>query len=288
MSNENSFNQPPVNYFPYPPQAPVAYRLNIGKLFGDVWNLYKQNFGKMVVISLIIIGISISFGILTPVVRFVLEKQEELRYVAVAFSFFNALVGNILGIWLYLGALQFILSIARGYEPRYSMLFPSIGKFLKGFGAAVMMGIIIYIPILLGIGIMAVAWFLWGNSDDSRMVLVIISVLLGLVSTVCVVYVSIRLTLAFPFIADRNDGVLASLNNSWTATRGNVLSLFAGFFVLGLCAVSGILLGGVGIILTYAVTPTGMVLAYLQITGQPNICDYQRNTQPPPMPPLYH
>jgi hypothetical protein len=298
MSNEVPSNLYPANYSPYPIQTPPAYRLDLGRLFEDVYTLYKQHFGEMILIGLFVFGTSFSvglvLGIVETVIRILAEQQNNrvLWGIYFAAQFFHQAIMILLNAWLLPVVFTMILSLARGSELRYSLIFIPFQKILKSIGIMFMTILITHSLPILFCGVIVSVWCFLGCPDihkqiniwdNTTITLLAVSALLSVIGICWMLYAGTRLQLAFLFLADRNDGVFDSIGNSWRITRGNVLFLFAGMLVLSICSMLGLLLCCVGIILTYAFALTGCVLAYLQITGQPSICDSQRHSQSHPV-----
>jgi len=178
--------------------------------------------------------------------------------------------------YLMLWAIRQCLYIARGGVGfQTDMMFPPPMMFLKMVGVMFLIACINLICLFPALITLELAMLM--NFQDASGVAVVLyaaTVLFGIVGMCVSIWFSVRLYLAEIFIADRNAEIIVSLKSSWQVTSGNFWMLFMSGIVLGICSISGIILLGVGIILTAAVASLGGTLIYLQLTGQPNCLDY--------------
>jgi hypothetical protein len=270
-------------------------RLDFGKLLNDTFALYKEHFGTMCLVGLILVGVSTvaSFGSEVPrlalQITIVAHGSVSLIVLFAVLTFFAAIFQVLAQWYVALGAIRQGLYLAKGgMDFQTNMMFPPFRLFLKMVGAMFLVALItggIMMIFLLPAAIMLMVAFAAGMMDgnglsDGMIVMLVVSGLFYLVGACISVWCSIRLNLAQVFIADQDTGVIDSLRYSWRVTSGNFWMLLIALIVLGICGCAGMLLCCVGLILTVAIPCLGMALAYLQLTGQPNGLDY-RMMQPP-------
>ena len=68
-------------------------------------------------------------------------------------------------------------------------------------------------------------------------------------------------------IVDRGSGAIDAIRNSWNATDGYRLSIFANLLLLAMLQIPGALLCGVGLIVTLPILMAGYVILYREIQG---------------------
>ena len=258
---------------------PPAYKLNLGKLLSDTFTLYGRHFGIMGIIGLIYIGITVIFdvcGILTgyPVFFALLEPIVQCYVMVVMFR-------------------QCLYTARGGIGLERNLMSSSLGMFLPMFGLNLVFGCIILVCMLPVLALASIIFGVLGQSEVAWFFFTCCTI--GVLPLVC--YPLTRLWLAPVFLVDRNEGVFASIENTWQISSGNFWTLFVGiivFFTLPICSViacgslseyvlewdtdliPGTLLVNAGLIPIIAIFWLGSVLAYLQLTGQPNCLDEPR------------
>jgi hypothetical protein len=131
----------------------------------------------------------------------------------------------------------------------------------KFFLMSLVMGLVVIgtlLPAIIGFGVLI---GLMGNSQ-----LIALAALFGLVSLCLVVFVTIRLQLASYLVVDQQNGPIASLNNSWQATKGNFWKLFLFSLSAGLINLAGVLALGIGLLATIPITSVAMANVYRKLT----------------------
>jgi len=275
------------------PTADVKYQLNLNKLLGDTFELYKRCFGTMCLIGLVLFGIAFLFAPLHMLISML--QQVAVRAegpeaglffaVLVGCDWFFSIIQNLLQFYLTLGAIRHALYIARGgTDFQIKLMFPPFMMYLRMIGfSLIFMGIsiVVLLPALFLIvaGSVFVATTGGFNAESPGPGIIFIAligtgILCGVIGWCFLIWFGVRMYPAQFFIADRDMGVIDSLKQSWHVSSGNFWALFLGSLVLGLCGTSGMLLCCIGFFLTIAIPWLGGGLAYLQLTGQANCLDY--------------
>jgi len=265
---------------------PTNYRLDLGKLLGDTFELYKRNFGTLCLIGLVLLAVPLVFMPLDMVTSFVQDWAKQAGNRALFIAAMSAdvcfqILQVILGWYIALGVIRQCLYLARGGTGfQMSMMFSPFMMFLKYAGLMLVIMCIVMPFFIPGAG-MVVASFFAGLAQKDFSVVAIALVagggLLLFIGWCAAIWISIRLYLAPVFIADQDTGIADSMVYSWRISSGNFWILLLTSIVLGVLAMLGVFLCCVGIIFTAAIPLLGLALAYLQLTGQPNCLDY-----PPP------
>ena len=266
--------------------------LDLGKLLGDTFEFYKQHFGTMCLVGVLLYGIPVIINICGSVSQFAattIGKADGPVPLVVSLLGLNVLLAfcQPLAQWyLTLGAVRQCLYVARGGVGfRADLMFPPFMMFLKMIGLMLVVALVTLGFMLPGT-LTAVIGLIMLNPppgedffDPSLAVpLIVIGVPLFILGLCATVWISIRWYLAYVFIADQNTGIIDSMTYSWRISLGNFWILLLAAIVLGICSMVGMVLCCVGIVLTIAVSMLGAALAYLQLTGQPNYLDYATTT----------
>jgi len=274
----------------YSPDPPATYhvKLNLEKLLGNTFELYKRNFATMCLVGVIFFGVwfvLFSFGMVTSLVATAIGILEpSLRLVAtVCDHIFSAVINNLIVWYITLGVLRQCLYTARGGTGfQAELLLPPFMMYLRMVGLMILLGCLTLVVMLLPAGIVLVIGVLSHGvvfpppKGDEAMMMAWMGAALAvlLVCMIPAIWISIRLSLAQLFIADLDTGVIDSLKYSWQITAGNFWMLFVASLVLGIGSMMGMFLCGVGFMLTVAILYLGNALVYLQLTGQPNGLDW--------------
>jgi len=235
----------------------------------------------MCFVGLVALGVPLIFAILGAVADIAADMikinigNESTAFLLKVISYCLMTFRYLLQWYLILGAIRLCLYIARGGTGFHtSLMFPPFMLYLKMIGISIITACISW-------GIMlpaAIPYFIWlfnggpaAPADYS--VFLIVAICFALPCYCAVLWITTRLYLAPFFLADRNTGVIESLSSAWNASSGNFWMLLLTIFVLGILSFLGFFLCCVGIFLTIAFAILGGVLAYLQLTGQPNCLD---------------
>jgi len=262
------------------------YRLDLGKLLSDTFELYKRHFGTMCLVGLLLFGVPMIFYVGSQLSNVMMQTVAPrggrdtivFTFLLMGIFFSMMLLQNLAQWYFILGAIRQSLYLARGgIGFQTHQMFPPFMMFLKMVGIMLLI-MCITLPMILPAGITyGVAMFTLGVHNDMFLPLFTAAIVLFIAAICGMTWVQIRLFLAQMFIADRDAGVIDSMKDAWRISSGNFWMLLLACFVLWIFAMLGFFLCCVGIIMTIAITSLGSVLAYLQLTGQPNCLDY-----PPP------
>ena len=278
---------------PTPPR-----RLDLGKLLADTFELYKQNFGTMCLIGVLVMGVPMVFNVGSTIAQLATTATAKadgplpLIIMLSCLWVLLALCQIFSQFYFTLGAIRQCLDVARGGGGfRMDLMCPPIMMLLKWIGMMILMGLVMYGLILPG-GIPLICGFVMlaevgGNDPSVAITLIVVGGLLSAIGWCGAMWIGVRWYLAQVFLADQNSGVIDSMRYSWRCTLGNFWMLLLAIIVLGICAAIGYILCCVGVVLTLAIVWLGAALAYLQLTGQPNCLDYaairfQADVEPEP------
>jgi hypothetical protein len=271
-----------------PLARPTNYRLNLGKLFDDTFDLYKQNFGTMCLIGLALLAIPSVFTPFDMTIGFMqkMANQETNAPLIITFVGVKAcldILQTIIEWYIALGIFRLCLYLARGGTGFPMSTMPPLMMYLKFAGLMLIMmcSTICIMPLIVpGAAVIVIATIAVAHKHLTMEMFALLfggGVLL-LISGGCVVmWVHMRLFLAQFFIADQNTSLVDSMKYAWRISSGNFWKLLLATLALGVLSSLGLLLCCVGVVFTLAITSLGSALAYLQLTGQPNCLDL-----PPP------
>jgi hypothetical protein len=271
-----------------------AYKLDLGKLLNDTFELYKRHFGIMCLIGLVLCVVPFifaPFSVATSLGQEMvkrMENKEILFALLVGCDILIAILQHLVQFYIVLGIIRQGLYLARGGTGfQANLMFPPLMMYLKIVGIYLLIGCIsvaiLLMPALLiliiGLAVGAFAGFIQHNENLMPVFLTVLIVLipLFLIGWLGVIWVTTRLYLAPFFLADQDTGIIDSMQYSWRVTSGNFWILIVALIVLWILSMLGLILCIVGVILTITVSWLGVVLIYLQLTGQPNCLDYYQS-----------
>ena len=269
------------------PASPPAYKLDLGKLLEDTFELYKRNFGTMCLIGLITLIVPLVFAPFDAIANVIqgIARQTDntaLWVAAIVGKTCVSVLQTITQWYIFLGIVRQCLYTARGGTGiRINLICPPFMTYIKFIGillvlACIQFGIMLPPVLTFIIGLFMIGFSQAQTAADPFPLLGVIGV------TFCVfipcfcfwVWLTIRLHLAQFFLVDQDMGIADSIICGWRISSGNFWMLLIVMFVLVICAMLGVFLCCVGIIMTAAISWLGTTLAYLQLTGQPNCLDY--------------
>jgi phage FluMu protein Com len=210
-------------------------RIDLGDVMGRAWRIYKANFGICLGATLLVLAINyaVAFG-----VGFGLSFSTRNAPIAAqqSASAMTNILAQVLGIWLFMGLMVFLLKICRGESAPFADIFSGGPYLLRGIGVNILFILAVTIGFLLLIFPAFIAMTMFGP--------------------------------AFVLLVDQQTGVLESMRMSRTATRGNKLTLFALYLLCLVIAFVGLLMCGVGMFLAQPYIMLVYVVSYLAMTGQ--------------------
>jgi phage FluMu protein Com len=256
---------------PFGQSAMQHGRIQFDELLSRTWQIFSANFGPCALVGLVIIAILIGVQIVSMGMGFAAQASGE-PVIVIAFQFFNQMLSFLLQTWVSLGIAYFGLKLARTGRAEISDFF-AVGPFyLRGLGMTFLIALlvvgVVLICLLPALGVLLAQGGPSGVEDNP--VPMVVAGVLGVLAAIGLAsWITLRLYLGFPFVLDRNMGVVEALSNSDTYMSGNKLVMFAVLLIVGLA--SGLftcVTCYVGIILVYPFGGILTAVAYLMATGQ--------------------
>ncbi|MCL2004789.1 MAG: zinc ribbon domain-containing protein [Planctomycetaceae bacterium] len=248
-------------------------KLDFWKLFGDTFTLYFRNLGTFCLVGLILIGTFVFFYAAKMAVGYVIDHvsiEDTLLLTLWGILALLYILEFLAQCYVALGAIRQCLYIARGgIGFQATLMFPPLMPFVKMVGLDLLIRCIlcavalaVFVPILVAVML---------SAQPGARGLVLLAVL-GIF--ICIsVWLAVRLWFSYIVLADRDAGIIDSFTTGWNISLGNFWRLLWAGIVFGTLVWFGLLIFLVGIILTMAIAWFGGVIAYLQLTGQPNCLD---------------
>jgi hypothetical protein len=176
------------------------------------------------------------------------------------FVFAITLIGYVVAVpVLIVGVVRFGLELLDG-ESRIGTLFSGFSGYVKWLGRMLLLTLILILLSLPGSALQLFATF----NEDPTLVLVG-----ALVSIVWSLVVSIRFMFANFYAVDRDLPAIEALRASWSASGSLWLKIILLSLVVGIVAMSGIVLLGIGLLFTVPLSALMLASAYRQIAGRP-------------------
>ncbi len=219
---------------------PVApQKIDAGEVISTSWEIYKSQFGTLVVGGLVSIGINLIGQIPTRAAQFAMETDafgRDLAIVTFLIWVFCMFVQWLVEVYVGTGMCIFLLKAARGEHPEVADIFRNGPYLLRAWGNAFIFGAALFVGFLLCIApCIFVALMFWP-------------------------YLFV--------LVDTNPPGIDCLKRAKQLTDGN----WGAAFLLGLASVGIVLLGAlmlcVGVIFTAPLASLLFAVAYCRMTGQ--------------------
>lgn len=261
-------------------QEIVPTLLDLSRVLSHAWAIARTQIPWLFLLGLIYLVASWVIGMGVQMPFSIAQLAFNLRGPAVEISFALAAnaIGQLVGLFLTLGALIYSLKMARGQQASYLDLLTGAPYMIRAvginliFGAA---GLCLLIVAGLPAGVSALTV---GPDTPVTIALLIVGLLIAICAWIVVLLVFSQSMIV---LVDRDVGVIESLATSRRITAGNRLTLFALYALLAILAVVGFcalcfpyfFVMGFGLLVA--------AVAYLAMTGQPVAVPI---TPPAPMP----
>ncbi len=239
--------------------GPVGHQVvDIGEVFRHALEVWKNNLGLLVGTTFIVFLLTLIGNWISQGVQFamIVNNQRELNiFFAVLFAILNFGWQTFLGI----GQAQIALKLARNQAAELAELFGGAPRLLAVLGFLLLLGLIIYLPLLGMAGISAMI----GGDAGGAMVLVSIAVWVLLIIPVLLFFWP-----TYYLIVDGRSSVLESFGTAMRISEGNKLTIF-----LVMLASLGIMLLGflalcIGLLFAAPLVSLLWATAYLLMSGQ--------------------
>jgi hypothetical protein len=197
----------------------------------------QARLGENIGLALITFGVSLAMTLVSVAVQEVGTRGGMDPQVAAVVGQVVSLSGNLLQGYLGIGALRFYLGQVRGQDVSLLEVFRGwpwllpifLGNLLVGL-AAVASILLLFIPmVVLGLG-----WMFWQA-----------------------------------FVVDEDMGAVDALTASWRLTKGSKVDLFVFGLVVGMLNLAGVLLCGLGLVVTIPLSGLASMMVYdnLRVVG---------------------
>jgi uncharacterized membrane protein len=230
------------------------------------WALFKANYGQLLAVALIDIGITIAMGVLGQVA----EQTVGFDFVTWIETIF---ISGPLAAGLYL----FAARLARGEQLTVGAMFDGF----RSYWATVKVNLVVGIGIGLCAGVFLLPGLIIGQNSSAGSALMLAG---ALVAVPLYVFLYMRYFYALVIVVDPLSSARTAgqaLGESWRMTRGHFWSLFGLFLVLGLIAIGCLVLlvlPAFFVALPLIVGVTGV--AYVQLANQSGVARVNMNTCP--------
>ncbi len=257
----------------YEQLAPVAQGgelnhqvINMGDVLNVSWGIFTAELGQCAIVGLIFIavniGLSVVGGLLGGIGQVVAGDSVGI---IIGAQVVNQTINFVGQTWLWLGLAAWALKMLRTRNGTINDMF-SVGPFfLRGLGA----GLLIYLVMGLAGGVLIGIPVGIGAAMESEEVMLIGGIAGGAIFLIIAILVFYAIALYAYFIIDRNASVMESFQLSAEFTRGNRLTMFAIYLVLGLAGgLFTVCTCYLGAVLFIPYMALAMALIYLMATGQ--------------------
>ena len=211
--------------------------IDVGLSLSAGWEILKANAGVLIGSFVVMIVVSMGFGIFRAVTEEAVNAFAKPDAMVVAFIVFTfTLISQIINVWFTIGLIKIFLAVARRQPADISMLLGSSPYVVRGFLGTLLFSVALVVGFVLFI--------------------------------VPGIYIALTYWPFMYFIVDRDCGTIESFQLAAKHAAGNRLSAFC-LGLLGIClGFLGILLFCIGWLVTTPWTLMMLAVAYLMMTGQ--------------------
>jgi hypothetical protein len=232
-------------------------RLHIGEALHYGWDKTTKNFGRFIGVFIVAFVVLIAVNILT----FLVPMDDVFLTVVVN------VIATLVGILIALGIYRVVLNVSSGKKPELGDLFS-----FHRFGWYIVASIIVSIGYLLVLGVSlipggVVAAIESANNADVTSGLIILG-LGGVVGVVLIIALNLLWGL-FPFVLlDENTHAFRAIGTSWDLVSKHFWSYFGLKVASLIINIIGLLLLGIGLLVTIPLTAMADAYAYRFLSGQ--------------------
>jgi len=233
-------------------------RFSIKEAIKFGWEVTKNNLGILIVCSLIYV----IFYIIGEIIDSTLRQNFVLWFFSLLIHY------NILFGFVYLGMLKVFLKLYKGEKANFYDLFSQYYLILR----YLLVGLIIFL-VALGLlmtflGTIVFILALSKLSSFVKMISIVLVVLSAIAFFVVLIILFVRLSFFDYLIVDKNYSAIESLKNSLLITKGNTLRIIIFYILQFLIALSGLLLLGIGVLITLSIAFMARTYVYKQLVSQ--------------------
>ena len=236
--------------------------MDLGEVINHSWNLYTGQFGLVLGVVLLSIGISIGVGFVLQGISTAAMFADPQAGNLVSFA--TSILRSIVDIWLAAGIAIFMLNVCFGRPATINDLFSGAPFLLRIVLAYLLLGLLCLAIWAVCSGPAALIGYLAGQGDGAA-----IGTIAGsAISAVPIIIVTLTYSQLRFLIIDQKLGVMDAFQMSRTITTGNRLLLFVLYIFQAFVGLAGCLACFIGIIFAIPYIEMTKAVAYVTISGQ--------------------
>lgn len=250
-----------------------ATKVDLVAVISDSWRLFSDNLGK-------IMGAFLLFFLMWFIayVPYLIIKISEEIYIGLPemsdmaiflqFILFGySILFSLTVAWLSIGLFRYFLTVARGEEASFSLLFTGANALWRTI-ILQLYYILIFIATVVVMMIVVLPTVALTSETLSHDVSGLFVLGVGSLVFFALMFVLFRLFLTYILILDTGIRTWESLKVSWTVMRGNCVSLFLLFLFASFVVLMGVLCFCIGYLFALPYIQLLMAVFYLHATGQ--------------------
>jgi len=244
-------------------QLKGEYQVDIGGFLRKAWELFRKAPGQFIGFTVVLLVASQIGQLFVPDAEGVTPSVDSLPVLML--GVLASILISLLTVPLYAGVSIAGFKLMSDQEVSFSDFFRGFRYLTPLVLLAVFIGIVVFLTILvfaipLGIGLAMVDQ--GGGSGG-----LVLGIILGLLSLVVMVYLTVSYTFAQMLIVDRRLGVWQAMETSRKVATKQWFTIFGFVLVVGLLNVLGVLALLIGLLVTMPVAYLALAVAYREIFG---------------------
>jgi hypothetical protein len=240
-------------------------KISFDRILQAVWEVYRPQLGPMALFGLVLLLAYVGLQIISNVIAIPIQATNE-PVLIYGFQVINTVVGMLVQAWLNVGAVLYMLKVARQQQATLNE-FGAAGPFVvRAFLVQVVITLAVLGIAAVCLGPAGIVYLATRETAPAGVALIV-----GFIPFFALlIYVTYRWLLAIMFVVDCNMGVMESLSNSTHFMVGNKLIVFVILLVVGLVGgIFGLFTCCIGYVFVISYMQLMMVAIYLTATGQP-------------------
>lgn len=239
-------------------------QISVNGVFETMWPVFKANMGMLIAVFFVewLITQVFNYGGAFTFIGMQAGGVDPM-FVGIL-QIVHGIANSVITIWLASGRDIFYMETAKGFSPPFSRLFAGHVLLWKRFLFSLLAGlaaVVVFAPaFVVGFGVAA------ASDEEAGLVAGFAT---GAVCVIPWIWIAYTYGQAWYVYVDQPVGVIEGIRISGRITPGNRLSLFAIGILGGLLVLAGLCAFLVGMFFTGPMFYLAMIIAYMQMTGQP-------------------
>lgn len=234
----------------------MEFTFKVGESIKKAWGLYKENFGQILILTLIMLGIQFASQNLS---------KEDGNFLLT----FILIIVNVLVSYIWIRSTLNLID-GKGFNPFSKDSLPNFGQIWDFIKTNILIALCVIpffiIPIIVTVVTVGVTLLADTNITIATILpMLIIIVPVFIVFIIPAMYITARLFPAKYLSVEKSQGSIKNIKESWNITKDNGWKIFWKTLLIGLFIISGFVALIVGMIITLPIGMIVMAMLYREL-----------------------